>query len=161
MSLAEYQVDDGPRYTWTSGNIRIQDILIISSSGTHGHYETSPHADDEFSEYEQYDFADWDGSGAAPITQATIKGARRFMTFLPRGIDRPDITAIGSGTIGLEWQTGIGTNRTMIFFEIGPGEIVKASQFYVDGTSKTWPHQPINPSIIRILKALFQANELA
>lgn len=55
---------------------------------------------DDLSDYEDYDFEDWDGYGGKPITAETLALARAINDLLKQP---PHIAPGGDGTIGFEW----------------------------------------------------------
>jgi hypothetical protein len=95
------------------------------------HY--TPSAVDEFSEYELYDFPNWDGYGADAIRMATVNAARGFQRLLPRTVPKADIAPGADGTIGFEWRSGPAHHRRFTLVDIGPGDLVTARKIYEDG----------------------------
>ena len=98
---------------------------------------------DEFSEYETYDFPDWDGYGAASITREAVQTARAFQRLLPMNAPRPDIAPGSDGTIGFEWRWGSSTKRTMILVDAGPDNMVTARRVHESGQITTY--EPTHP----------------
>jgi hypothetical protein len=161
MSLVEYKYDDSPQYNWASRQVTYRDSLSTSSSGTVGHYRAPVQTVDQFSDYDDYDFPDWDGYGAIPISKETVNAARRLFRLLPRAASDPDIAAAGDGTIGFEWRSDVTPDRTIIFIEVGPGEMVKASRFYSDRPAEIWSPKPIGMGVYSFISALFPPNDPA
>jgi hypothetical protein len=157
MSLAEHKCDDQQVYVWTAGSATYHYGYSWSASGTAATYRGSTRTTDEFSAYEDYDFPDWDGSNAAPITLETVNAARRLRNLLPRSVPSPDIAPGGDGTIGFEWRSG----QEITFIEVGPGKTVKASRFFPNRPPETWPQKLIPFGIHSLLHTLFPANERA
>ena len=141
-----------------TGPIKIDTRLRPKSIG--GTYYAAVTGSDQFSDYEGYNFSDWDGFGAVAIAEETIHAARRFYSLLPRRVPRPDIAPGADGTIGLEWRFGPSTGRTVTFIEIGPGDAVKAFRIYPSDTSPSvWPKRPIRTDTVDFISQLFPSDE--
>lgn len=109
-------------------------MRAISSSGTYSAVAPS----DAFSEYETYNCPDWDGYGAQPISQQTVRAARSFSYLLPISGQRPDVAPGADGTIGFEWRFGARENREFILIDVGPANRVVAKRVFADGTVKVF-----------------------
>jgi hypothetical protein len=59
------------------------------------------HAIQEFATFE----SGWDGYGALPIHEATLKNATRFLNSLPEHFPCPDLTPDTNGTVSMEWES--------------------------------------------------------
>jgi hypothetical protein len=59
----------------------------------------------------------WDGSGADPVEQGTIRNAHAFIEALPDAYPFPDITAEPDGHINLEWCR---QPRRILSVSVGP-----------------------------------------
>ncbi len=58
------------------------------------------------STFEVCSTANWDGYGAAAISQGALHNAIRFLELLPPSLSSPDVTPESDGTMGLEWYRG-------------------------------------------------------
>lgn len=56
------------------------------------------------SAYEQCRTGNWDGEGAAPITEATYQEAVKFLELLPFTVATPEIVPEPNGSLGFEWS---------------------------------------------------------
>jgi hypothetical protein len=114
---------------------------------------------DELSNYESYNFPDWNSEGAEPITPETVRAARRISEHLPRTSDRPHIAAGADGTIGFEWRYGSGTERTVDFIEVGPGATVSAMRLKLSGVVRRWDKGPLNLRAYQIIDQMFPRHQ--
>lgn len=97
-------------------------------------------AADEFTEYESYNSAGWDGFDAQAISAETIREARNFALLLPRELGPADVAPGADGTIGFEWRTGSGDQREITIVDVGPGDRVVARRLF--STGKTAAYEP-------------------
>jgi hypothetical protein len=56
--------------------------------------------------YYEYSEEDWDGYGAAPITEPAVQEATQFLMNLPSSIPLPEVIPEPGGEIALEWYKG-------------------------------------------------------
>ena len=145
---------------WSSAGAGKIDVRLQSKSiGGAARYSPTK-VIDEFSDYEAYDFAGWDGYLAVPIGAETLRAARRFKQLLPRRVPKPDIAPGADGTIGFEWRSGPPSRRTVTFIEIGPGDAVKALRVYPSAKSPaTWPQRPVRVETLDFISLLFPPDE--
>lgn len=79
----------------------------------------------------------WDGYGAAPIEQETIRQAERFLNALPLGMIAPSVGAEPDGHITFEWYQ---SPRRILSVSVSPeGDLHYAALF---GHSKTYGTEP-------------------
>jgi len=76
---------------------------------------------DPLNGYEEYGCRNWDGYNAEPITEETLRYARRLLSAMPSTFGPPDIAPCGDGSIGLEWVLEAGPLQKL-FLDIGPSE---------------------------------------
>jgi hypothetical protein len=110
------------------------------------------------SRFASYNIPNWDGYGADPITNDTIKAARQFMKMLPKNLGDPEMAPGSDGIIALEWLFQTDHPLRKLFIDVGPGNVWSAYFRRSDGTKKTIPQQEITKETKNILKQLF--NEL-
>jgi len=60
---------------------------------------------------QQYQNANWNGEGAAPIPEAAIEEARIFLQKLPTTFPLPEVTPEPDGYLGLEWYA----NKSLLY----------------------------------------------
>lgn len=77
-------------------------------------YESSP-AMAELESYRALSEDDWDGYGAAAISEQTLDNSMIWLRFLMGSISAPDLCPNPHGTISLQWSTSEG----MAYLEIG------------------------------------------
>lgn len=154
--MIRYSIE--PRYQPTSG-------LGWFDLGSHpiptsGSRYPVPSSLDEFSQYEAYNVSDWDGYGAESISSETIQTARRFKNLWRRQVPMADIAPGADGTIGFEWRSGLPTDRTVTFIEVGPGNTVKALRVHA-GTKPPERWEPCSVMIgnLSFLDILFPPDE--
>lgn len=128
-------------------------------SATSGRYTPIAETPDEFSEYEAYNFHDWDAAGAEPISAETLRAARQLRKLLPRSAANPDIAAGEDGSIAFEWRSGIGPDRTITYVEVGPGSLVSVSRFHAGAPTESWPKAPFTRRVHLLTDVLFPAHE--
>ena len=51
----------------------------------------------------EYSEANWDGNGANPVSQSSLKAAKRFVEILSATIEEPDVGVDADGFVYLEW----------------------------------------------------------
>lgn len=84
--------------------------------------------------------ADWDGSGATPVSDQTIgltaKIAETLFTILPRGTPAPDLIPEADGEICISWSVDAGR---LFSLSVGThGKINFAGQFGKEGGIHAW-----------------------
>jgi hypothetical protein len=57
--------------------------------------------------FESYLKEDWDGEGAAAISERTLKNATNFLRILPAKLPPVDACPGVDGSIGFEWETSV------------------------------------------------------
>lgn len=76
--------------------------------------------------------ADWDGEGAAPVTERTFQQALRFLLSHPAGLPAPSLSAEHDGSISFDWFGRVGGRVTASVGEsssipyaaiLGPGRV--------------------------------------
>jgi hypothetical protein len=141
-------------YRSASSKIRIhRDTRVHVGSVGFGEYP-SISKPDEFTEFESYNLPDWDGSGANPITSATVYAARNFYRLIP-DIRRPDIVPSGTGTIGFEWRFGSPANRKFVLVDVGPGDLITGRIVHADGKIERFPPTKLGTGVIKLIISLF------
>lgn len=88
--------------------------------------------------------ADWDGSGAIPVSVQTIgltaKIVETLFTMLPRGTPAPDLIPEADGEVCISWSVDAGR---LFSLSVGAhGKINLAGQFGTEGALHAW--QPID-----------------
>ncbi|NKC16694.1 MAG: hypothetical protein GKR94_32225 [Gammaproteobacteria bacterium] len=79
------------------------------------------------STFEDCSMPNWDGYGAAAISQASLYNALRFLDLLPPSLPSPEVTPESDGTVGLEWYKG---KDWLFSIDIGgDGKITYAGMF--------------------------------
>lgn len=114
-----------------------------------------PTAPDEFTEYEGYNIAGWDGFDAQAISGETVQESRNFVLLLPRDLRSADIAPGADGTIGFEWRTGSGDQRIVMIIDVGPGDRVVARQLFATGTTIEHPETTVRTGARALIKQLF------
>lgn len=140
-----------------SGGVYFEDWARPASTAERGGYEAASVTPDQFSPYEDYDFAGWDGDEAEPILAATVRAARYFNNSLPRDVTRPDVAPGVDGTIGFEWRLGRGESRVSIFVEVAAGNRIRAQRKCNDRVER-WDWQAVGVGAYRLVEELFQSN---
>lgn len=90
--------------------------------------------------YRECSQPDWDGYGAAAISQDAYEEAEKIISLLPSSIPIPEIVAEPTGDIGFEWHKEIGQvfafsvrgNHIIIFAGIIAGNKVHGSEYFDD-----------------------------
>lgn len=90
--------------------------------------------------YRECSQANWDGYGAAAISEDTYEEANRIINLLPSSIPMPEILAEPTGDIGFEWNKGKGQvfafsvrgKHLIIFAGIIAGNKVHGSEYFED-----------------------------
>jgi len=125
----------------------------IGSTGlTRPTYVQPAAAADEFSEFDEYNFRDWDGYDADPITPETVSAARALKRMFLSDVLTPDIAPGADGTIGFEWRTGSPDRTDRIFIEVGPGDRLNAREIKHDGNVRIYSTTTVRnggPSLLR------------
>jgi hypothetical protein len=116
---------------------------------------SGPAAADEFTEYESYNVAGWDGFDAEAISGETIQESRNLFLLLPRELQSVDIAPGADGTIGFEWRTGSGDQRIVTIIDVGPGRRVVARRLLASGTSVQYPETTVRTGAIALIRQLF------
>ena len=161
MTLA-YKLPDSSGYQPVSAPMDFSRIVVPSTATMPATYTPQPIQPDIFSDYELYNFRDWDGCDAEPILPETLDAARRLLRLLPRSAAATaEVAPGGNGTIGFQWTTGSGSDRMVRYIEVGPGQIVKASTFADGRTTKRWPTRPLSIGVYNIVSALFPHHQSA
>ena len=133
---------------------------VPSAATTPAAYSPQQTQPDIFSDYELYNFPDWDGCGAQPILPETVAAARRLLRLLPRSAAATaEIAAGADGTIGFEWSTGSGPDRLIKYIEVGPGHTVRAITYVAGRATGRWPTRPLAFGVYNFLPALFPYHE--
>jgi hypothetical protein len=109
---------------------------------------------DLFEGYELYEYSDWDGYGAEPITKETVRAARQILAILPKHFPPPDIAPGADGGIGFEWAFQNGSIRK-IFIDIGPGNTWSAYWRLLSGDKGNVPRLDIDASTPQRIDAMF------
>jgi hypothetical protein len=156
-----YKLPDGPEYQPVSAPIDFSQVAPTTAT-TQAAYKPQPVQSDIFSDYELYNFSDWDGCDAEPISAETIAAARRLLRLLPRSAAATaEVAPGGNGTIGFQWTIGSGLDRIVKYIEVGPGHIAKASTFADGRTTKRWPTRALSIGVYNFVPALFPHHESA
>jgi hypothetical protein len=114
-----------------------------------------PPVPDEFTEYESYNVAGWDGFDAQAISGETIQESRNLFLLLPRELRSVDIAPGADGTIGFEWRTGSGDQRIVTIIDVGPGRRVVARRLFATGKSVQYPETTVRTGAIALIRQLF------
>jgi hypothetical protein len=61
----------------------------------------------------------WDGYGAAPVSEESVNYAVRFVLLFPAWIPEPEVTADNDGCIALDWQIASGKVISVSFYKNG------------------------------------------
>lgn len=103
--------------------------------------------------------SDWDGDGAVPISDDSLKSAKDFVFgILKAGYDLPDIAPSADGSIGMEWWNG----EACVFADVGPKRTTRI--YYNPSNNGKYSEEPISWSMgsetivmktLTLLKKLF------
>lgn len=81
----------------------------------------------------------WDGYGAVPVSEDTVRNARAFLRALPAGIPVPSLGAEPDGSITMDWHraprhmlsVSVGTDGGLVFAALlGPTRIYGTEAFH-------------------------------
>lgn len=90
--------------------------------------------------------ANWDGYGAAPITNETFWHAYHFLSALPFGFPSPSVGAEPDGHLTFEWHR---SSRRTLSISISPeGELHYAALL---GSSKAYGTEPFSEAVPKIV----------
>ena len=90
--------------------------------------------------------ANWDGYGAAPITNETFWQAYHFLSALPFGFPTPSVGAEPDGHLTFEWHR---SSRRTLSISISPeGELHYAALL---GSSKAYGTEPFSGTVPKII----------
>jgi hypothetical protein len=153
---AFYYMDER-RYSPAGPSVHFYSEGPGTGAASAGRYTPSAQQSDQFSEYELYDISDWDSYDAAPITAETVNVARRFYNSLPRSAGKPDIAPGNDGTIGFEWRSGPPSDRTIIFIEVGPGNVIRASRYRAGHPVQRLGQASLGTGVANLLYAVFSS----
>lgn len=90
--------------------------------------------------YTECSQSDWDGYGAAAISEDAYEEAKKIINLLPSSIKMPEITAEPTGEIGFEWHKGkgqvfvisVGGKHRITYAGIFSGNKVHGSEYFED-----------------------------
>lgn len=90
--------------------------------------------------YRECSQSDWDGYGAAAISEDAYEEAKKIINLLPSSIRMPEITAEPTGEIGFEWHKSkgqvfvisVGGKHRITYAGIFSGNKVHGSEYFED-----------------------------
>lgn len=104
------------------------------------------------------DLSNWDGDGAVPISDDSLKSAKDFVLgILKAGYELPDIAPSADGSIGMEWWNG----EACVFADVGPERITRI--YYNPSNNGKYSEEPISWSMgseTIVMKALVLLKKL-
>jgi len=95
---------------------------------------------------EECSSADWDGYGAAPITNETFWQAYHFLRALPFGFPIPSVGAEPDGHLTFEWHRS--ARRTLSVSASSEGDLLYAALL---GASKAYGTEPFSEVVPKII----------
>ena len=99
MSTTNLSLGSGPFARYVEG-VRESSYRGLEQTAAYGKQS----AYDELAEaFEECRAADWDGCGALPVEQDTLRNAYLFLESLPLGFPLPSVGADPSGHVSFEW----------------------------------------------------------
>ncbi len=95
--------------------------------------------------YTECSSENWDGEGAAPISQETYHEAVKFLRMLPLTIEMPETVPEPNGSIGFEWHrnqrvfvVSVKGKQSLSYAGVfGPGVTARGSEDFIDSISNT------------------------
>lgn len=129
----------------------------VHALGSSAPYARPAVIEDEFTEYELYNFGDWDGAGALPIAPETVRSARQFKFLFNEEVPPPDIAAGADGTIGFQWRYATASGTRFILIDVGPGNRIYARAIDCDGKITPFSLTTVNTGASALLTELFSS----
>jgi hypothetical protein len=106
--------------------------------------------------WEECRVADWDGYGAAPVSQDALRNAYSFLESLPIGYPAPSIGAEPDGHVTMEWYR---TPRRTVSVSVSPDDELNYAGLFgpsrVHGTEAFFGEVP--PSVLTLIQRVYSA----
>jgi hypothetical protein len=109
--------------------------------------------------YREYSVENWDGYGAAPISELAIREAIRLLQELPSSFPSPAVVPEPNGEIALEWYKG----KKSVFVVSFQGNKVISYAGLFGENEKTWGRESFKDSlpesVVRNIRRIFSEAE--
>ena len=79
--------------------------------------------------FEKAKVYDWDGDDAEPVSFTTYQQAVKFISYMPEGLEIPEITPDNDGYIEFEWYSN---GKSFSFYVTGTNILLYASYFGIN-----------------------------